>query len=1097
MSDNRRLEALFEFVETCLAQAKELSERDTGRLFGATGSEQARSLYISFKKGRKKTVGELVPILAGLRANLQKKYVSESTDIQHPTRLISAEHIYLALQKLIALTPEEKQSLKLPIDDSEILLNQAILNMALYQRPWNEDHLLAIYRNSTALGQNVGPSQHGKPTRDHINDWIKQVAQAFQKDQLGYDFAEVDSRQMPESIDHPVRQLKTVSKVTREINRILLKTGANQLHLKGINSEEDYIAKFLTYSFIKRLTQSVVENELLTEEFSVFIENVTVERCGPFPLQIADTFDSPGTLSRSLLNFGQRPGDGSAHNGEPDYIELAAHTVNKVTLQLYMRLSQEARQQLAPSVAAQLIRQGNRGDELRFEVSSTGIGGTFSHVVRVLNYTLLNDVSCLRAYFPIAHEIMMEQDIVRSGAPAPVIAHSLVNLCRVRSLGQAMRESQRAGELMSYEYFAFDDPVGRGDFCGFDTLNSVANASLQARLKAIKLTGIPPKKYLADLQESVNNYFLLRKAQSYITGYPFSSLAQQSFLYKVFGSNWDRELTLEDPVVYCEIQLAITESFLTEGLYDQAKRYLQMLEAALENVSNQGITWYSNFGNGIEFDRDQDFQIFSGALLVRYELCHAHYSYLVNAPDESWQRLRRAEDHINVRLAKYSLIKEVSQATFHPHYWLLSKIYFLRARLLLFFPFSPRSTLNNHRLRIATDVEHNNNRRSDRAVHVGRLHLLEKARLYAACDGDSELYACITAYQCCTYLITAASRVAPIKQLGSHQFELTTNQAMDWARRLRNQALLSYAEAGRHHYYQIKEKSGLSTQHYYNYGNFEMETVPTIREQRGDEELGIIEFIRKDSEASEQILYLDMSILNLDEQLIRDDVSGRDRGNAIYLFGPNACYLFFARGMYHLCSNYVEEFGEKVKISSLDEWRTKLAHAYRLFSYAWAIADEGGHLSTESTNGDEPVRIERSFAVPEEVAELDQDVASIRDLYPHRITDIASLGRLYAAVCAVLRGYTTIDKNQRQQYQTQLSWLLDNLHGEAIYRQPKCKNASSQQKRYNEHLGIYLRRCRCHIEKEWEAVEKSSVLDAAEITRRRKELLRGLFSLRG
>ncbi|MEN8444447.1 MAG: hypothetical protein ABG776_05475 [Cyanobacteria bacterium J06555_13] len=1040
-----------------------------------------------------------------MRANLQDKYASKSTEVQHPTRLISAEHIYLALQKLIALTPTEKQSLKLPIDDSEILLNQAILNMALYQRPWNEDHLLAIYRQSTSLSQNIGPNESAKPTRDHINQWIEQVAQVFQKEQLGYDPAEIDTQQMPDSLDHPVRQLKTVSKVTREINRILLKTGASQLRLKGVKSEENYIAKFLTYNFIKRLTQSVVENELLTEEFSVFIENVTVERCGPFPLHIANTFEAHGTLSRTLLDFGQHPEGDSANNGEPDYIELATHTVNKVTVQLYMRLSQASRQRLAPSAAAQLIRRGNRGDELRFEISSTGIGGTFSHVVRVLNYTLLNDVSCLRDYFPIAHEIMMEQNIVRSGAPAPVIAHSLVNLCKTRALGQAMRGSQRAGELKSYEYFAFDDPVGRGDFCGFDTLNSVANASLQARLKAIKLTGIPPQHYLTDLQDSVNNYFLLRKAQSYIASYPFSSLAQQSFLYKVFGDDWDRTLTPEDPFVYCEIQLAIAESFLTEGRHDKAKNYLQKLEAALEEVSNQGITWYLNFGRDIEFDRDQDFQIFSGALLVRYELCHAQYSYLRNDPEKAWLRLQRAEEHINVRLAKYSLIKEVSQATFHPHYLLLSKIYFLRARLLLFFPFSPRSAITNQRLRIATDVEHNNNLRSDRAVHVGRLHLLEKARLYAACDGDSELYACITAYQCCAYLITAELHAKPIKRLGSHQVGLTANQGMDWARRLRNQALLSYAKAGRQHYYQIKEKSGLSTtQRYYSYGQFEMATVPTIREQRGDEELGLIEFIRKDSTASERILYLDMSILNLDEQLIRDDVPGREsgneRGNAIYLFGPNACYLFFARGMYHLCSDNTEEFGAQVKISSLDEWRTKLAYAYRLFSYAWAIADDGGHLSTQNSNGNNTFRIERSFSVPEAVAEFDQDVASIRDLYPHRITDIASLGRLYASACAVLRGYATTDANKRQQYKTQLSWLLSELHGDVTkghsINSKHAQKASGQQRQYNKHLKPYLRRCRHHIEEEWAMVEKSHTLGVAEIKKRRKALLQKLFSLR-
>ena len=65
MSDNLRLEALFDFVVTCLAQAGHLSQRDVGRLLGASTAQEARKLFLAFKNGKKKTVGELVPILAG------------------------------------------------------------------------------------------------------------------------------------------------------------------------------------------------------------------------------------------------------------------------------------------------------------------------------------------------------------------------------------------------------------------------------------------------------------------------------------------------------------------------------------------------------------------------------------------------------------------------------------------------------------------------------------------------------------------------------------------------------------------------------------------------------------------------------------------------------------------------------------------------------------------------------------------------------------------------------------------------------------------------------------------------------------------------
>mgnify|MGYP001802600089 CR=1 FL=1 len=250
-----------------------------------------------------------------------------------------------------------------------------------------------------------------------------------------------------------------------------------------------------------------------------------------------------------------------------------------------------------------------------------------------------------------------------------------------------MQASQKSGTLKLYERFAFDDPIGRGDFCGFDTLTSVATAALQARLKAIKFTGAVPRKYLNELQWWVDQNFLLQKACSYVSGYPFSSLAKESFIYRAFGEKWNGDLTLDSPLIHFKIQLELVESFLIEDLHGRALTYLKKLEACLEPISKQDVAWYENFGHAV--DLGKNLQIFSSTLLVRYELCQASYLYLIKSPDKAWERLRKAEIHMNVRLTKYSLIDEVSQAPFHPHYQLLSLFFFLRARLLLFFPFSP------------------------------------------------------------------------------------------------------------------------------------------------------------------------------------------------------------------------------------------------------------------------------------------------------------------------------------------------------------------------------------------------------------------------
>ena len=881
MSDSIRLKTLFEFVVTCLAQAQELSQREIGRLLGAPSGAEARKLFLNFEKGNKKTVAELVSILAGLRNNRLNQYLYDANVPQQPERLITTEHIYLALQKLITLTPQEKEALKLPLDNSEVLLQQALLNMALYQKPWTEEHLLTVYRTSTSLNQSSGYDTFRSDSVDgDIDRFIEKSVEIYEREHLGYEqFGE----------NSPTRMLKIVEKVKREVDRILLKAGTTQLNLKGIDSRDEYRKRYLTPSFINRLTQSVIENELLTEELPVFIDTITVERCGPCPLNVAQTFSESGSLCRSLLNFDTQTAP------DLDHTEMASQTVNKVILKMHMRLTEEQSKALSEFTRPQLERQGHRGQELYFEVKSTGIGGNFSHVVKVLNHTLLNDMACLREYFPIAHEIMMEQNIISSGAPAPVIAHSLVKLCQVDALGQAIQASQRAGELQAYEKFSFNDPIGRGDFCGFDTLTSVANASLKARLKAIKFTGVPPKDYLDDLQKCIDRSFLLRKSHSYLSGYPFSSLAQENFIRIAFGDGWNKNLNQDDPLVYFKIQLELVGGFLLEGLCDRAKPYLDQLAALLDEISTQGIATYKYFGENIKLT--EDFQIFTSTVLIRYELYQAHYAYLTNNPEEAWERLRKSETHVNLRLIKYSLIDEISQATFEPHYRLLAKIYFLRAQILMFAPFTAPMSRSTPSMNLPTDVEHRNNLRSKRSVHIGRLYLLEKARLYAACDGNSELYACITAYQCCIYLIASEAEVMPI-EFDAQTFTLTQAQAKDWARRLRDAALLAYTEAGRHHYYKIKEKSGISEDRHHNFGKFTIDAIPTIREIQGDEEPGITEFVRKNGHPPEKVLHLDMAIMGLDSNLIRG-IKGQERGETVYLLGTNACYLFFARGMYH------------------------------------------------------------------------------------------------------------------------------------------------------------------------------------------------------
>ena len=163
-----------------------------------------------------------------------------------------------------------------------------------------------------------------------------------------------------------------------------------------------------------------------------------------------------------------------------------------------------------------------------------------------------------------------------------------------------------------------------------------------------------------------------------------------------------------------------------------------------------------------------------------------------------------------------------------------------------------------------------------------------------------------------------------------------------------------------------------------------------------------------------------------------------------------------------------------------------------MFSYAWAIADNGGHIIKDETNA---IRIERRFTVPDDVQDLEKDVASIQDLYPHRITDIASLGRLYAAACIVLKGYAKQTKKDRQNASCQLKWLLNNLHSEDSCQERGTQNIMGSQNRYNEHLADYLLRCRRHLENMWDTLEQANTASHQAMQEYRKNILNILFTI--
>ncbi|MGB7439740.1 MAG: hypothetical protein WA919_01615 [Coleofasciculaceae cyanobacterium] len=1104
MTDERRAKELSDYLIKCLAQEHELSQRAIAEIFlGIPFSDKSRGRDYGRRKFEEiiqKTEG-LVEVLCCLQKSIENKpsiTLKSNRKIKFNVAPLTQEQILRAFQMLTQLTREEREQLKLKASERDVLFQQALLNIGLYQDKPDYKRILELYKASISLHFT---DTLAKPlaTLQDVEDYIDELCQ----------------NGCPNYLAEPCNQIETLKeKAKKAIGRLLLQAGTGQIRFLDVDDQGSYIEQYLSSAFVKRFTQAVIENNQLNEEFSVYFKAVEITQPGPFPLPMKGTHIAKGAFNRGLLNlthFGKDKKLGAPIDKLLD--QLPSRYSSSVVGSFYIRLQENQEelsyQPFSTIVHNRLKTQIDKNIQVNFKVRSRGIGGTFSHIIRVMNTALLWDIACLKEdYFPIAHDVLMNQDIVQSNVPSPVFSHSLVKLCQNQTIGEAMQSSGGDDGICHYEEFAFIDPSGRGDYCDFDALLSAARAALQARLRAIKNTGIPPKTYLKNLLHRIEQQYILDKAKDYVENYPFSSFALERWLevellHSLSGDPIDHT---KHAYVFFDAYLTVAETFLTEGAYRKAYPYIAQLSKTLDEISDEGIFWCQSYqeeksleDTGTYYQHPQ-FKVFSSTLLIRYELCLAEYFYLLDLPTEqeagkddyfnflprrkgrnqqvkpldiAWEALERAEQHLTVRLTKYHVINEVSQATFHPYYQLLARIYLLRAKLFIFFSkevadpnkvnYSPPTDYRLYRLP-RTEPQH---------IHGGRLFLLERARVFAACDSDRDLYVIATAYQCWAYLMAS---FAP--NLTIHPNKLSVEECLTWARQLRNHALEMYAETGRRCYLQIKEKSGIDEELNVPFGDCLIDVIPPIREKSS---------IKHSSSNMYQdgSLYLDMAFLSVRKgRLYPDDHQNTE---PIYLFGPKACYLFFIRGLCHLLLPMREEFGDEDKQpTSLSGWDKKLEHAYHLFSYAWAIADNGCIRIERVESGEVSQKIKRNFT--KTVADIsDSHITSVRGLYPCRITEIADLGRVFAAACAVLRLSTQSNHTKRQ---LEIKSLLEGLHGK---NDPISQEARKGQRRYNGHLAECLQNCQEVLRVKSDSVKPLSEKNCKKIQSEIQEIAQQLF----
>jgi hypothetical protein len=1141
--DSDRIYHLYRYILGCLAidrksdqvpkaqkTAERVGDKDLRKLFPALFADAPawEEAVAKHSKAKKITTGQVVNMLSELQKALEHDYKKH---LEPYSRVLTTEDILIALYQLIELTPQERTKLGLTPGDGLTLLKQTLIALQTNGGLENYEVIFKAYKE--AIGLNFSSSTAVIESLDQVDDLIETTVEIALEHLPERPAGQYFKKRASPSKADTVRVLSR--KAQREIRRLLARSGNTQSFLQDSASQHHYIQNYLQPTFIQKFARTVVENERLTDQFPVYIKRVTVEACGPLPFADEDLGPlKSGSYYPSLLNQKLQQVDGNLTLQSPgdipapsDY-ELAAQGATKITLEFYIKVPidyQNVVGETFEALVSSLSDTDNLYRRVDFTCSSTGIGGTLSHAIKVINNTLLFDIPCLCNFFSIAHDVTSTQTIIRDNVPSPVWAHSLVKLCYKEAVGQALWTFGEANS--TYDTFSFGDPIGHGDFCGYDFSLAQIQASLQARLQAIRNTGINPREYVDQLCQKTERMLTLKQAWAYAMRYPFSSMAMIGLVHRtLLRSVFDQgDLQKKSQYIYFDAYLSIAEVLLAEGAYRASYQYIKRITKVLDPYVRDGLAAAEN-SVAIGIDKCE---IFSGNLVIRYLISLAMYYYFYDIeahckhpllPDDfpaelqrshliqrAWEKLALAQQHVEARLKKYIVIGEVSQGIFHPHYELLSKIYLTRAKLLIFFPrLVPEDqetlrTENFHR-------QPNAQQRTEASIHWGRLYLLEKARLYIAANGNNEAYAYYAAIQSCVYLMAAcaspnkltvprfkkkgdrtpnnasnnASNNNPTSPQNSNlERTLDTKECLEWAEKLRNHALLAYADTGRQCYYAIKEKSGWPEE-FDTYGHYKIEKIPPIFEFREQAP-------SKLAQSEDELLKLDMSLLAVDVKQI-PKLTANHPTQTIYLFGTNACYLFLVRGLYLLCSDRTQEF-EPAELGEVIDWPCKLSKALRLLDMAWAIAEDGCNIRKKAKKKERTIT--RSFQNSGTDTQYSSpEIDSVRDLYPRRVSEIADLGKVFSAACMVLSLHT-LPVGERGELMRSLDKICNMLHGEYKLRSNTTLQALlSKQKRFNGHLQVPFRDMRAVLER-YKPTTDTPYSDEA-LKARRDGLMKDLFA---
>lgn len=972
------------------------------------------------------TLNRLVKILAALEDYWLKKR-AEATGNEIPRILTRAEKLK-ALNKFSQLSFDEREKIDLSVTLAESLHQHLFEVITHPVTGISNRELVPLYKSIINVYRLLKQKDSGQDY-DSWDEYIE-IRDKFIKKVINSLIQRKYSEISDKFKKQKDAQIKNISKkVKREINRIEFQSG-----LKGFKSttekpilgQTENDLQLLPFSFIENLTRAVVENQILTDSFPIYIQHFEIEKTKPLPLYVNDQEDN-GLLNSLILN----------KNDDCEELKgLETQFAYKVRVHFRVEFNEDY-QPIFPDEFNSTKSRSNNRQIIEFFEEVSGIGSVLSLIIAAINKLLLWDIPILKDYFPVAQEILSQDEPICENVQWPVFSSALVKLCRKDNIEKAVAKEKNYEQVAEYQEISY------GEYCGFDLVETAAKAALYARLRAIKQNGVNPIKYLNELGNKIEELNALRKAKEYLSLYPFSLKAMEGYLnntilgkyrkYKTHNNNYEfDDFYLKEnkswSLVAYDAHLSLAKAYLQEGLYRIGKKFLDAVEPHLEN---------------------EKFNKSNGLILAKYELCQFRYSYLTDLeyqkkehPDRlsairnALLRLEKANNYLQERLKKYHVINQLSQSNFHPFYYLLSRVYSHEAKICTFFP-----------------VEYNIIKSERTKPLLDAIRLFEQARIYAARDGDATHYAYWTAYQSWCYFIIA--------YLGyDYQFPqyLSSEKCLSWSERLINHALVCYSETGKLCYQQIKDNGGNTTscyrgsKFYEQYGSNKIAVIPLIQE------------LQENTNNHKQDYDLKKNVLNCDLSILKSIEESK------YLFGTSSSMIIFSMGMLELCKEQKDN----------QELIKGISKAIKLFTYSSLIADDGSEHNSKLSTGKE-LYIDRIFSNNQKRKD---DSYLLGGLYPHRISQFADFGKIFIATCKAI-----LILSQDSKHSWEDIWdLLDRLH------QLSSSDTAYvlEQERYNGHLARHFKEATRYFK---QLKEEQRIYAELELIDIRNKIVKNIFKI--